>query len=31
MYHNRQLLYKQMQQENRNGNRNAYIELQALY
>ncbi|MBG9938158.1 hypothetical protein [Bacillus tropicus] len=29
--HNQQLLYKQMEQENRNGNKNAYIELHALY
>nr|WP_283790471.1 hypothetical protein [Bacillus sp. LS15-K4] len=29
--HNQQLLYKQMEQENRNGNKDAYVELHALY
>lgn len=29
--HSQQVLYKQMEQENRNGNNNAYIELHALY
>ncbi|PEP08164.1 hypothetical protein CN577_11545 [Bacillus toyonensis] len=28
---NQQLLYKQMEQENQNGNKNAYVELHALY
>ncbi|WP_144499272.1 hypothetical protein [Bacillus sp. FDAARGOS_235] len=29
--HSQRILYKQMEQENRNGNNNAYIELHALY